>query len=135
MIGSYERLFGEKPKECNSPLPKGNHPELDDTELCNDKDKAICMSLIGSLQWLITLGRYDISCAVASMSRFRPAPRKGHLERAKRIYGYVKKFNYAVIRFCTGEPDYSELPTKTYDWMYSVYGKVEEQVPSDAPSL
>ena len=133
MIGSYERLFGEKPKECNSPLPKGDHPELDDTELCNEKDKAIYMSLIGSLQWLITLGRYDISCAVASMSRFRPAPRKGHLERAKRIYGYVKKFKDAAIRFRTGEPDYSELPTKTYDWMYSVYGNVEEQVPSDAP--
>ena len=133
MIGSYERLFGEKPKEFNSPLAKGDHPELDDTELCNEKDKAIYMSLIGSLQWLITLGRYDISCAVASMSRFRPAPRAGHLERAKRIYGYVKKFKDAAIRFRTGEPNYSDLPNKTYDWMYTVYGNVEEQLPSDAP--
>ena len=28
-----------------------------------------------------------------TMSRFRAAPRRGHLERLKRMYGYLKKFS------------------------------------------
>ena len=58
-----------------------------------------------------------------SMSRFHIAPRKGHLERLKRIYGYLRKHPSGAIRFRTGIPDnekYFEIPD--YDWIYSVYG-------------
>jgi hypothetical protein len=42
---------------------------------------------------------------------------------------------HAVIRFRrTGEPDYSDLPEQKYDWSYSVYGDVKEQLPEDAPA-
>ena len=132
-MDSYVRLFNETPKEATSPLVKGDHPELDDTELCGEKDKAIYLSLIGSLQWLITLGRFGVATAVATMSQFRPAPRKGHLERAKRIYGYVKKFREGAIRIRTDLPDVSDIPEMKYDWMYTVYGNVTEEVPEDAP--
>jgi hypothetical protein len=67
------------------------------------------MSLIGQCQWLVSLGRFDISSAVMTLSRFRAAPRLGHLERAKRIYGYLKKFSGGKIRVRTGVPDYSKL--------------------------
>ena len=30
MIANYKRIFGTKPKQVCSPLPKGDHPELDD---------------------------------------------------------------------------------------------------------
>ena len=43
------------------------------------------------LQWAITLGRYDILAHVMSLSRFRLAPKIGHLERMKRIYGYLAR--------------------------------------------
>ena len=32
MTDNYFRLFGEKPKPANSPLEKGDHPELDTSE-------------------------------------------------------------------------------------------------------
>jgi hypothetical protein len=36
-------------------------------------------------------------------------------------------------QFCTEERDYLDLPAKAYDWTYTVYGKVEELLPVDAP--
>ena len=47
--------------------------------------------MVGQLQWLITLERFDIQAQVVSMSRFRAQPRQGHLERLKRIYAYVQE--------------------------------------------
>ena len=41
--------------------------------------------MIGQLQWLVTLGRFDIHAQVTTMSRFRSVARKEHLERLQRI--------------------------------------------------
>jgi hypothetical protein len=40
---------------------------------------------------------------------------------------------HASIRIRTEEPDCSDLPENAHDWTYSVYGKVEELLPIDAP--
>jgi hypothetical protein len=40
-------------------------------------------SLIGAMQWAVSIGRLDIVTAVMSLSSFRAMPRRGHLERAK----------------------------------------------------
>ena len=43
-----------------SHLEKNDHPELDNTKLCNEEQITKYMCIIGQLQWAITLGRYDI---------------------------------------------------------------------------
>ena len=68
-----------------------------------------------------------------TMSSFRVAPRDGHLERVKRICGYLSKFRHACIRVRTEEPDYSDLPKKEYDWARTAYGNVRERAPHDRP--
>ena len=134
ILSNYERLFGEPPKRVfHSPLEKGDHPELDDSELLQEEDIKTYQSLIGSLQWAVTIGRFDIMTAVVTLSSFRAAPRKGHLERAKRIFGYLARMKTAAIRVRTEEPDYSDLPYREYDWAKSVYGEVREDIPADAP--
>jgi Reverse transcriptase (RNA-dependent DNA polymerase) len=81
LIKNYEKSFGIKPKkEFASPLEKGDHPELDTSELCTIEQVAHYQSMIGSLQWIVTIGRVDIHTAVTTMSGFRIAPRIGHLE-------------------------------------------------------
>ena len=57
----------------------------------------------------------------------------GHLDCAKQIYGYLSKMRHATIRVRTSQPDYSDLPDQDFDWASSVYGNVEETIPSDAP--
>ena len=89
--------------------------------------------MIGQLQCLVTLGRLAIHAQVTTMSRFRSAPRKGHLERLQRIYGYVLKTKHYLTRYRTQEPDYSYLPNMKYDWSYTVYSNVQEIIPNNCP--
>ena len=133
MEDNYQRIFGSNPKPATSPLVKGDHPELDTSELLDDEKTKLYQSLIGALQWVIQIGRFDVAPAVMTMSRFRAMPREGHLDRVKRIFGYLTKMRHGKIRILTDEPDYSDIPIKEYDWQYTVYGDAKEQIPSDAP--
>ena len=81
----------------------------------------------------MTLGRFDIHAQVTTMSRFRSGPRKGHLERLHRVYGYVLKTKYYSTRYRTEEPDYSYLPYMKYDRSYTVYGNVQGIIPNNCP--
>ena len=84
MLEGYKTLFGNKPKtNVTSPLEKGDHPELNNSELLDEEGISKYQSLIGSLQWAISLGRFNIMTAVMTMSSFRAAPRRGHSERVK----------------------------------------------------
>ena len=49
-----------------------------------------------------------------SLSRFRAQPKKGHLDRAKRIVGYLLFLPDGATRFRTGEPDSSLFQTTHY---------------------
>jgi hypothetical protein len=101
-IKNYEKLFGMKPStSVTSPLEKGEHPKLDTSELCDVDQIAQHQSMIGALQWIVTIGRFDINTAVMTMSGFRMPPRIGHLNRLRRIYGYLSKMRYASIRVRT----------------------------------
>ena len=81
MIEMYGRLFGTRPSgKFQSPLEKGDHSEMDTSNLLDDDGRA-----------------------VMTLSGFRIAPRAGHLER---INGNVSQFKDEAIRFRTNEPDY-----------------------------
>jgi hypothetical protein len=63
-------------KKYTSPLPPG---------------VSLYASYIGILQWWATeLGRIDLAHSVALLSRFRCAPREGHMDTVLRVFGYVK---------------------------------------------
>ena len=118
---------------AKSPLEKNDHPDLDNSELCNEEQIIKYMSMIGQLQWAITLGRYDILAQVMSMSRFRLARMIGHLERMKGLYGYLAKTKHFAIRYRTKEPDYSHLAKHKYEWTRTVNGNVKQEIPKDIP--
>ena len=127
-------MFKQDPrKNVGSPLDKNDPPELDDTELLTGESIQHYLTMKGQLQCLVTLGRFDIHGQVTTMSRFRSAPRKGHLERLQSIYAYVTKTKQYLIRYRTKEPDYSHLPNMNYNWSYTVYGNVQEIIPNNCP--
>jgi hypothetical protein len=134
MVDNFEMMFGYKPTtKYRSPLEKNDHPELDDTPELDPTGVRQYQSLIGSLQWAISLGRFDIATAVSTLSRFRAQPTEGHLERAKRVVGYLAKFSNARIRFNMDLPDYSDLVEPDVDWARTVYGDVKEVIPDNIP--
>jgi hypothetical protein len=124
LLAQYERLFEGPPKKYSSPMDKDDHPEIDQSELLDEKGKKIYQSLIGALQWAITLARFDISVAVTSLSRFRAEPRQGHLKRVQRVCGYLREQPDAAIRFRVqwpaNEEHFGEM--EEHDWQHSVYG-------------
>jgi hypothetical protein len=72
---------------------------------------------------------------VMSLSRFRHAPRVGHLKRLGRICGYLRKFSHGAIRFRTEIPDHESIHGEpvVHDWTHSVYGSPKEAIPENAP--
>eukprot|EP00977_Amphora_coffeiformis_P025527 scaffold20321_cov125-Amphora_coffeaeformis.AAC.1 len=91
MSENYEQLFGEPPKEYHSPMERGDQPELDVTMELGTDDIMKFQSMIGAVHWTVSLSRFDVAHAVMSLGRFRVNPRQGHLERLRRLIGYMKK--------------------------------------------
>ena len=98
MMDSYQRMFGKLPRApVHSPLNPGDHPTLDDSDFLDNNQMSLYQSLIGMLQWIISIGRFDVQVAVMLLSSFQAAPRQGHMQCAQRIFGYIRKFPHAAV--------------------------------------
>ena len=74
LADTNRRLFNDDPpKGYKTPLDKNDHLELDTSEILEGDTAAKYLTMVGQLQWLVTLGRFDIHAQVATMSRFRAA--------------------------------------------------------------
>ncbi len=136
MQSSYEHMFGEPAKShYTSPLEPNDHPEMDDSIFLDEDEHAKYLSMIGQLQWLITLGRFNLLPSVTTMPRFRAEPQIGHLQRVQWMYGYLKnrKYNGGAIQYRVEPIEHDIKETAKYDWMHTVYGNVQEILPQDAP--
>jgi len=114
-------------------LEKGDHPEINDSEFLDEDGTQMYQSLVGVLQWSISIGRFNIAMAVMMMLSFRAQPRVGPLEHVKQICGYLYKMKDAAICIRIGEPDYSDLIEEEYNWKSTVYGDISEILPKYAP--
>ena len=78
MFQTYMTIFGTKTKlhkSVRSPLEQCYHLELDTSEILDSEDTHKYQSLIGSLQWDISLVIFGICTHVMIMSSFVSAPR------------------------------------------------------------
>ena len=91
VLRKYQEEFRTLPKK-NIPMSPDAHPELDTSEILNDNGIRQYQRIIGIGQWLVVAGRFDINFAISSLSRYAAAPRKGHLDMAENILGYLKKY-------------------------------------------
>ena len=100
MVIAYGQLFnGEKiSTKHKSLLEDNNHPELDPSKFLDDNGIQKYQSMIGSLQWLVAIGRWDIMTHVMTMASFRAQPQIGHLDWLKRMYGYVYKTRQYTLK-------------------------------------
>jgi hypothetical protein len=107
MIEQYQRMYGKKPKEYTSPLAKADHSEINTSEELDQAGIKVYQSMIVSLQWAISLCRFDIQTETMTMFRFRTKTKKVHLDRLKKMYGYLQRFKSAAIIVCDEEPEFS----------------------------
>ena len=119
LADTYKRLFNEDPpKGYKTPLDKNDHPELDTSEILEGDMAAKYLTMVGQLQWLVTLGRFDIHVQAATMSRFRAAPRQGHMDRLKRMQSGSGLKNLTIpsflIKILTGHTLCMEMSTRSF---------------------
>ena len=102
LAGETEREWRTKCKEegmkkmhlKNAPMSGDYKPEgLEgkDNVLLSDGERRNYQSLIGKLQWIVQLGRYNIGYAVSTLSQFNSSPKVGHLEGVRTVFGYLRK--------------------------------------------
>lgn len=115
------------------PMPKSYRPELDTTPLLSEELASRYHQLIGILRWGVELGRVDILLEVSLLSSHLCLPREGHLKAIYNIFAYLEKHLDAPLVFDDKEPEIREEAFQKVDWSESIYGKVEEEVPVNAP--
>ncbi len=84
------------------------HPELDKSPLLDDMHASKYRALIGSANWVITLGRFDIAYATMALARHSMAPREGHFKAMQRVFGYLRKHQKGRILIDPGQFDHSD---------------------------
>jgi hypothetical protein len=134
VMEKLELLCGvEQFHKANSPMNDIYHPETDETPLLDDEHASKYRGLIGSANWIITLGRFDIAYATMALARFSMAPREGHFKAMKRVFGYLRKYTKGRILIDPGFFDQKEHQSNDFDNWREFYPDAEEELPPDQP--
>ena len=128
-----QKLFGGGPfHKARTPMSEHYHPETDDTKLLGREDMTRYRALLGSANWIVTLGRFDIAYATSTMARFSMAPREGHLNALKRIFGYLRVFPNGEL-IVNPRPFKHKRVSPTGDIWKEFYPDAEEERPEEQP--
>ena len=108
------------------------HSEEDTTVILDPKQASLYRGLIGSANWVVTLGRFDIAYAVNNLARYSMSPQQGHFEAAIRLFGYLKACPKGRL-YVDPKPFTKDVETPTpYDWT-EFYPEATEDLPPDMP--
>lgn len=120
------------PNKAETPLVSTYRPEMDVSDLLDPEDANYYQSLIGTLRWIVEIGRIDITTETSMLAAHLAMPRYGHLLAALRVFAYLKKKHNARIVF---DPTYPKVHLSDFqevDWQ-PFYGNLKEAIPVNAP--
>eukprot|EP00957_Ditylum_brightwellii_P149861 11413369-Ditylum_brightwellii.AAC.1 len=120
--------MGWKLKGYMNPMDPNFHAETDDSDFLTGDDISKYRMMVGSLNWLVTLGRYDILYAVCTLARHMMMPRQGHMHVMRRLFGYLQQNYKFPIKYNITEPGLSKHSIESYDWL-PLYGHAKEEEP------
>jgi hypothetical protein len=134
-VEKFERMFGGPIRESKFPMLEGSHPESETSQILDNDRATQYRAIIGSLNWVVTLGRFDVMYATNTLARFSMMPRLGHLEATKRILGYLKKYPHHRIPMNPNCIDLTSTLEKytEYDGWREFYPEAIEEIPVDMP--
>src|SRR5215210_2548824 len=87
-----------------TPMGEDYYPELDESELCSPLEASKYRSLIGSANWIVALGCFDIAYTTSTLARYSTVPRQGHYKAAQRIFSYLRHFPKGRLLIDSKEP-------------------------------
>ena len=132
-IKGIERQLDAELGKSSTPMAEGDHPKLDDSPLCTSAEGTIYRSMIGSANWIVTLGRFDIAFALQSLARYSMAPRVGHLVRLKKLFCYLKTRPTGKLLCDASYSDHTQYEIANHNWS-DIYPDAGEEIPANMPT-
>ena len=120
-------------KGNDRPMSENYRPEEDTSPELEPELASRYQQLIGMLRWACELGRVDILLETALLSSHLCMPRVGHLEAVYKIFAYLENHKQSNMIFDPRVVELNETAFQKTDWTDSVYGKVTEEIPPNAP--
>jgi hypothetical protein len=120
------------PARCDTPMSSSYRPELDVSPVLNNEEANWYQSAIGTLRWIVEIGRLDITCELSMLASQMAQPREGHLVAVLRIFAYLKAHHNSRLAFDPTYPSIDHAPFPQNDWK-RFYGNVQEAIPPNAP--
>ena len=122
----------DKIKQQSVPAFPGDHPDLDTSEFPDDDRRLYYQMLVGMLNWTVGIGRFKVAHATSSLARFASCPRKGHLDHALRVFGYLKKYPNKRIVVDSRYPIFTGGYLSFY---YKLVEDFKEEYPGDVEEI
>ena len=110
------------------------HPEEDQSNLLDEGGISKYCALIGTANWIVTLGRSDTAYAVNTLSRYSAAPREGRLKALMRVFGYLDAHPNGRIIIDTKLHDRSQYTSARREAWDELYPDAKEDLPSNMPT-
>jgi hypothetical protein len=103
--------------EHDIPMQENDHPELDESPILDDQRATLYGGIVCWLNWMVTLGQFDIMYATNTLARFSMNPRHGQLIRAFWILSYLQKYPNRRLLINPNHFNHSILgaPSKHFD--------------------
>jgi hypothetical protein len=134
IVDKIEKLFEVTLKGYETPMDVKYHPELDDSELLDGDDVSKYQMLTGALNWIVTLGRYDVHYVASTMARYNMLPRQGHFSAMLGIFGYLKSYHKYMTIYDHHLPEGHDYIPTVYDWFQFYPDAVQgEELPYNMP--
>ena len=138
IVEKFKQLLGEGVEHYAfpsraTPMAEDYHPELDESTILDEEQGSRYRSIIGSLMWAVTLGRFDIQYATVTLARYANAPREGHMQAARRILGYLSKFRKGKLMIDPSKPKYDDFQEQESPYWKEYYPDATEELPPDMP--
>ena len=118
--------------KADRPMHMNYRPEVDVSDVLDEKMTTRFQGLLGVLRWAVELGRVDILVEVSMLSSHNAMPRVGHLQAAYDIFAYLKKHENSTLVFDDAIPFIDERRFHRANW-YDFYGDVSEAIPPNMP--
>eukprot|EP00957_Ditylum_brightwellii_P201095 15324040-Ditylum_brightwellii.AAC.1 len=125
-------LMGWNLKGYTSHMNPKFHVKIDYLGFLTGDDIFKYRMMMGSLNWLVTLGCYDIHYTVCTLACHMMVPRQGNLHAMRRVFGYLKQNYMFSIDYDIKEPDFSMHKIEKYDW-FPLNSNTKEEEPYGIP--
>lgn len=120
------------PKRATAPWRNDYVSELDETPELSPDHAQFYQSQVGTLHWMVELGRVDMITEVSKLASHMALPREGHLDAVLHTFSYLKKKHNSRMVFDPTYPEIDQSKFQTHDWT-RLYGDVTEPKPVDMP--